>query len=358
MAARREVGRELDAEQAILLALVTRGRSELDRGLGRRLPDHHAPVALDVEDPPVGRDVELERILGVVVERDLLEVGGARRGHPVRAAAGAGEVGHRPDSAEQVRAEDRVGEGLGRVAAARVPGVAAVELRAPRDRVVVSLAAPVLLVVGRLVERRQHVDVVARAVVVRCCRAGGRRLVVVPLVRPVPAGGNRRGGGMGGVLDIDRAGRGPGWMGREIGARQIAVPVPAVFRVGRGVDPDVAVARRDVALERALLLIGEDVARGGQPDDRLVLSEVRVGEGGRVLGGVDREAVGRADLLDCGDAGRDRIVPERGRLGEHEHPLQRCGGRSACRHQASEEYANRHEYRDPSRHVRFATYQR
>ena len=122
--------------------LVVTGRSDLDRGLRGGLPDSHLPVALDVEDPPVGRDVELERILGVVVERDLLEVGGARRRHPVRAAAGAGEVGHRLDAAEQVRAEDGLGEGLDRVAAARVPGMAAVEVRAPRDRVVVGLALP------------------------------------------------------------------------------------------------------------------------------------------------------------------------------------------------------------------------
>ena len=187
-----EVRRELDAEQAVLLAQRDRDAAGLDRGLGARPPDHHAAVALDVEDPPVGGDVELQRVLGVVVERDLLEVGRAGRGHALGTAVRRGGARHRPDAAEQVLRGIRGSPNeLDRVAHARVPRVAAVEVRAPRDRVVVVVAVgAVALAVGRLVDRGQDVDVVARAVVGAGCGAGGRRLVVVPLVRARPAGGN------------------------------------------------------------------------------------------------------------------------------------------------------------------------
>ena len=356
--ARHEVGCQLDAQQPVLLARGDGDGSDLDRGLRGGLPDSHLAVALDVEDAPVGGDVELEGILGVVVERDLLEVGGARRRHPVRAAAGAGEVGHRADAAEEVLAEVRLRERLGRVAAAGVERVAAGEVRAPRDWVVVGLAAAVLLVVRRLVEARQHVDVVARTVVVSDVRPGRRRLVVVPLVRARPAGRNRRRGGVCGVLDVDRRRRRGGRMRGEVGAHQVAVPVPAVLGVGGGVDAHVAVARRDVALECGLLRVGEDVARGRQEDDGLVLGEVGVVEGGRVLGGVDREVVRGAERLDRGDALVDRVVAKVGRLGEDEHALEWCGGREPCRQQPSGKYRNEHPQPTPgSPHVRIATYQ-
>jgi hypothetical protein len=356
MAAGHEVGRELDAQQAVLLALRDRHAADLDGGLRGRLPEHHAPVAFDVEHAPVGGDVELERVLGVVVERDLLEVGGARRGHASRAAAGAGEVGDRPDAAQDVSAELRLGEGRGRVAAARVPRVAAVEVGAPRDRVVVGLGAAVQLVVGRLVERGQHVDVVARAVVAPRGGAGGRRLVVVPLVRARPAGRESRGGGVRGVLDVDRRGWRAGRVRGEVGPHQVAVPVPGVLRVGRGVDADVAIARPDVALEGVLLQWGQDVAGGGQPDDRVVLREVHVRERGRVLGGVDRESVGGADLLDCRDACRNRVVAEAGGLGEDEDPLQRCGGGGVGGEKTGGHGNHQDQQHEPgSTHVRFGT---
>ena len=115
----------------------------------------------------------------------------------------------------------------------------------------------------------------------------------------------------------------------EVRAHQIAVPIPLVFGVGRGVDPHVAVAGGDVVLERVLLLGCQDIARGREEHDRVVLGEIRRRERGRILGGVDLEAVGRADLLNRRDAGRDRVVTERGRLGEHEHVLERCGGGDA-----------------------------
>ena len=71
-----EVVRQRDAEQAVLLALRDRDRPR-GRGLARGgVPDLDAPVALDVEHAPVGRDVHLHRVLRVVVEGDLLEVTG------------------------------------------------------------------------------------------------------------------------------------------------------------------------------------------------------------------------------------------------------------------------------------------
>ena len=102
-----EVRRELDADQAVLLAQRDRHAAGLHRRLGARPPDHHAAVALDVEDAPVGGDVELHRVRGVVVERDLLEVGRAGGRHALGTAVRRGRAGHRPDAAEQVLAERR-----------------------------------------------------------------------------------------------------------------------------------------------------------------------------------------------------------------------------------------------------------
>jgi hypothetical protein len=77
--AEREVRRELEAQQAVLLALRDRDRSRGGRLLRARLPDLEPSVALDVEHAPVGGHVELHRVLRVVVQRDLLEVRGDRR---------------------------------------------------------------------------------------------------------------------------------------------------------------------------------------------------------------------------------------------------------------------------------------
>ena len=73
-----EIRSELQAEQAVLLA-VRDGDGARGHGLTRaRLPDHQAPVALDVEDATVRSDVELHRVRRVVVERDFLEIAGSR----------------------------------------------------------------------------------------------------------------------------------------------------------------------------------------------------------------------------------------------------------------------------------------
>ncbi len=81
-------------------------------------------------------------------------------------------------------------------------------------------------------------------------------------------------------------------------------------------DAGVAAAGPDVALEGGLLGGVEDVAGGGEPDHRLVLREVGVGELGGVLGGGDGETVLGAELLDGGDALVDGVMAVTGRLGE------------------------------------------
>ena len=110
-------------------------------------------------------------------------------------------------------------------------------------------------------------------------------------------------------------------------ADHLAVPRPRVLGVGRGVDADEAAAGADVVLEGVLLLGGKDVAGGGEEDDGVEQGEVGGVELGGVLGGNDAEVVGRAERLDRRDALVDRVMPEPGRLREHEHVLERVGAR-------------------------------
>jgi hypothetical protein len=91
------------------------------------------------------------------------------------------------------------------------------------------------------------------------------------------------------------------------------------------VHAEVAAAGPDVVLERRLLRRVEHVAGGGQPDDRLEPGQVGRGELVRVLRRLDGEVVGRAQLLDGGDAGGDGVVAESGRLAEHQDREVRCG---------------------------------
>ena len=87
-------------------------------------------------------------------------------------------------------------------------------------------------------------------------------------------------------------------------------------------DAGVTAAALDVALEGALLRVVEDLAGGGEEDDDVERRQVGVGELRRVLGGHDGEAVGRADLLDRRDAGRDGVVPEAAGPREDEHAVE------------------------------------
>src|SRR5690606_26182444 len=228
---------------------------------------------------------------------------GARDG---RGAVGVLDARRRPDAPEDVLEERGLGEGGLGVAAAGVPGPAAVVVVAPGDRVV-RAHGEVTGLVARLVERREDVDLAAHV-----------RLVAVPLVRPVPLEGQVRGGGMHAVGDVDGAVRGARGVAGEVGPDELSVPGPVVLGVARGVDAGVAAAALDVLLESSLLRVVQHVTRGGEPDDDVVVGEVLLGEVGGVLGVLNREAVVGAELLDRGDALLDGPVPEAGRLAEHQ----------------------------------------
>jgi hypothetical protein len=105
-------------------------------------------------------------------------------------------------------------------------------------------------------------------------------------------------------------------MALEVGPYELSVPWPAVLGVGCGVDAGIAAAGADVALEGGLLFVVEDVAGCREPDDGVVLREIRRRERGGVLGRVDREVVGGAEALDHCDAVGNRIVAETRCLGE------------------------------------------
>jgi hypothetical protein len=94
------------------------------------------------------------------------------------------------------------------------------------------------------------------------------------------------------------------------------------------VDARVPAPRPDIALERRLLAVVEDVARRQQEDDDVIATQPPVGEDGGVLGGVDVDAVPRAEVSECLDGGRDRVVAEAGGLREEQDPELR---RRSCR---------------------------
>ena len=86
--------------------------------------------------------------------------------------------------------------------------------------------------------------------------------------------------------------------------------------LGRAADADEAAAALDVALERGLLRGVQAIAVVVEEDDRAVAREVGRGEGRRVRGRIDLEAVRGAERLERRDAGVDRRVR---RPVEHEH---------------------------------------
>ena len=88
----------------------------------------------------------------------------------------------------------------------------------------------------------------------------------------------------------------------EVRADQLAVPGPAVLAVGGRVQAEVALARADEALERGLLVCGEEVTRRGVEDHHVVVGQDRVREQRAVLGGVDLPVLLRPERLDRGDA--------------------------------------------------------
>ena len=272
---------------------------------GPRVVQHHATLALGHQHPAAGQRRQAHRLDREVVQRDLLEA--ALYGRP----AVARDVARGPaDPTEQELLERRLAVGLLGVAETRVERAAARVVLAPRDRVVGAHRA---VLVARLVERRQHVDVAARV-----------GAVVVPLVKAAPAVRQVLGGRMVLVGDLDRR-----LLLRrvllEVRADEVAVERPVVLGVGRRVDPDVSATVGDVVLERVLLPLVEHVTGRAQEDHRVVVAQVRGLERGRVLGRVDGEVVRRAQLLDPSDSRLDRVVPEARGLGEHQDLELRCG---------------------------------
>ncbi len=306
----REVRVDRDALQPVLVVVVD-VEFRRQRGAALRCRQEHPAVARGVQHPAVRQDTQGHRLPGGVRalrEGDLVEVAVGRR--PARVAGGGavrvGEPGGVADATRQV-AEERgfVVRGLG-VPTAGVPGTSALVLVAPRDRMVVAHRAGAG-VVAALVEGGQHPHVLPRVLP-----------VVVPLVGAGPLLRQVRGGRVVAVLD-DRGGFLDLRVGVEVRTHQIAVPRPVVLGVRGRVHTRVPAAVGDVALERRLLVVVEHVTRGGQPDHRVVVVQVVVGEGGRVLGGVHREPVFRPQVLDRRDSRGDRAVPVPRRLGEDEH---------------------------------------
>ena len=120
------------------------------------------------------------------------------------------------------------------------------------------------------------------------------------------------------VIDDAHRGRLDRRMAGERRAHELAVERPPVFRIGRRVDPDEAVAVPDVSLEGGLLGLSEHVARRQEEDDRVVRGERGVREGRGVLGGVHFETALRAEKSHGGDGIGDRRVAEARGLREHE----------------------------------------
>src|SRR6185312_17001935 len=152
----------------------------------------------------------------------------------------------------------------------------ALEVMAPGDRVVGAHGAPG---VGRFVERCQDVN-----------GASGIRAEVVPLVSPLPVGGNPPGGRMR-TIDYVDGGRLDHGVRLEVGAEQPAVEGPLVLGVGGRVDPDPPAAMSYVGAEGALLPGREHVAAGAQEDHCVEAAKALPREDPGVLGGADREAV-------------------------------------------------------------------
>ena len=189
----------------------------------------------------------------------------------------------------------------------RIPRAAAVEIVVPTDRVIESLVAAGI---GRFVERRQHVHVAARICLVVVQLVGPH-----PSVRQMSSRGVRMIGHYDGRLQSSRR------MTWKVRAHQLAVPRPAIFGVGGGMDARKAAPGLDVILHRRLLGRVEYVAGRVEKDDGFVLRQIRPREGRRIFGRRDRKVVRRAQCLNRRDPLVNRIVPKSGCLREHEHVI-------------------------------------
>ena len=311
-----EVAVEGHPEQPVGLVGHRRGVREVQQrgdleGVG---VDHlQRAGALDVVDLPVRADGQLERVGQVLGDQP----------HPLEVAgpggrAVAGDSAGRPlDAVAQVLQERRAAELGAGVPAGGEPGPAAVVALTPGVRVVDALVQPVDPVAH--LDLREGVHVAGRVgppVVPLLALLPELRQVAGGGVRPVehlhPAGEGAAGGGEVGVVVEDRA-------------DQALVPGPVTLAGRGGVQAGPAAAVADERLQRGPLAGVEQVARGRErvgvvEDQGVERGEVGVGERGGVGGGDDLEVVGGAELLDRGDAGRDRVVVEVGDLGEDQHP--------------------------------------
>ena len=113
------------------------------------------------------------------------------------------------------------------------------------------------------------------------------------------------------TVAVGRAGR----VVAEVRAHQLAVPGPRVLGVGRRVDAHVAAAAADVALERRLLGVVERVTRGREEHHGVVVGQdVVVEDRGESSVASTWKLLSVPELLDRGDARRDRVVAEARRL--------------------------------------------
>src|SRR5690606_12184715 len=104
----------------------------------------------------------------------------------------------------------------------------------------------------------------------------------------------------------------------EVAADRMPVPLPLVFGVGGRMNAYQTMSGLDPCLQGSLLIGIEDVARGAQEDDDLIVVQHARIEYARVLGRIHGKPVAIAQSDEGGDAVRDGRVPESGGLREDE----------------------------------------
>ena len=156
--------------------------------------------------------------------------------------------------------------------------------------------AVVAAVVTTLVQSSQDVD-----------SPTGIAAVIVPLVAPLPAGGQMASGRMNSVGHVNLALL-DGRMAVEISPHQVAVPSPVVLGVGRRVDTHKTAATADVAFECPLLVRGQYIAGRIEKNHRPIRCQSLVGKTPRVLGGFDDKTVFPPQGLDSGNTVGNGIV--------------------------------------------------
>ena len=197
------------------------------------------------------------------------------------------------DPAQNMLKKVRLREGLRRVPPTCVPGPPAIKFMHPGDRMVV---AHVSTAVAVFVERGQYMDV-----------AAGIFVVVVPLIGTNPILRQVFCGGVNPVCDFNGCGLNGG-VAVEVGTNQLPVPGPVVFGIRSCVDPYKSAALTDVGFKGSLLFRVQDVTGRAEEYDSFVLLKVFQCKGAGVLCGIHGEAVLHPELLNGGNAVRNRGV--------------------------------------------------